>query len=110
MHGSAPRRIATRARALQGRLQGALPVVADAPRAETRGMLIKTSHLLLGYAVLAGAAAIVVPAMPQDQPPVTIESNATASPNRAGTAEHPRGVALRAAARLVFPPDVEAPI
>lgn len=73
-------------------------------------MLIKTSHLLLGYAILAGAAAIVVPAMAQDQAPVTIESSATASPSKAGTAQHPRGVSLRAAARLVFPPDVEAPI
>jgi hypothetical protein len=73
-------------------------------------MPIKTTHLLIAYAVAAGAAAIVVPAMAQDPAQVRIESSATASPNKAGTAAHPRGLSLRAAARLVFPPDVEAPI
>jgi hypothetical protein len=74
-------------------------------------MPIRTSHLLLAYAVVAGAAgAVVVPALAQDSAQVKIESSATATPSKSGTAAHPRGVALRATARLVFPPDVDPPV
>jgi hypothetical protein len=74
-------------------------------------MPIKTTHLLLGYAVVVGAAAVVVPAMAQDAAsPISIQSSATASPNKAGTPAHPRGVALRASARLTYPPDMDPPV
>jgi hypothetical protein len=73
-------------------------------------MSSRLPHQLLAAAVVAGAAAVVVPAMAQDQSGVRIESSATATPNKAGTAAHPRGVTLSASARLIFPEDVEAPI
>lgn len=93
-------------------------MVAGAGRAQTRGMPTKTIHILIAYAAAVAAAAavvvpavvLVVPALAQDPAPMRIESKATATPNKAGTPAHPRGVALRAAARLVFPPDVEAPV
>lgn len=74
-------------------------------------MPMRTSHLLIGYAIVVGtAAAVVVPALAQDSVPVKLESSATATPSKAGTPAHPRGVALRASARLVFPPDVDPPV
>jgi hypothetical protein len=85
-------------------------VVAAGPRPDTRPMPIKTTHLLLGYAVAAGAAAIAVPALAQDQAQIRIQSSATASPNKAGTAAHPRGLSIRAAARLIYPPDIDPPV
>jgi hypothetical protein len=73
-------------------------------------MSIRLPHPLLAVAAIAGAAAVVVPAMAQDQSGVRIESSATATPNKAGTAAHPRGMSISAQARLIFPEDVEAPI
>lgn len=94
----------------QGGPQGALPVVVGSVRPQTRAMSIKTTHLLLGYAVVVGAAVVVVPALAQDQSQIRIESSATASPNKAGTPEHPRGMAIRATARLTYPPNMDPPI
>lgn len=81
-------------------------------------MPTKTMHILIAYAAAVAAAAVVVvpavlfvvPALAQDPSPLRIESRATATPSKAGTPAHPRGVALRAAARLVVPPDVEPPV
>jgi hypothetical protein len=73
-------------------------------------MPIKTTHLLIAYGVAAGAAAVVVPAMAQEPAQISIQSSATASPSKAGTAAHPRGLAIRAAARLVYPPDTDPPV
>lgn len=81
-------------------------------------MPTKTIHILIAYAAAVAAAAVVVvpavvfvvPALAQDPAPLRIESSATATPKKAGTPAHPRGVALRAAARLVVPSDVEPPV
>lgn len=81
-------------------------------------MPTKTFHILLAYAAAVLAAAVVVvpavvlvvPALAQDPSSLSIDSTATATPSKAGTPAHPRGVALRAAARLVAPPDVEPPV
>lgn len=51
-----------------------------------------------------------MPALAQDSAAVTVESSAVATPSKAGTPAHPRGVALRAKARLVFPPDTDPPV
>lgn len=75
-------------------------------------MRIRTHHGLLAAAALA-TGAVVVPAMAQnaqDLPATHIVSKARATPNRAGTPAHPQGMKITASARLVVPPDVEAPI
>lgn len=94
----------------QGGSQGALPVAAEGCRPQTRGMSTKTTHLLLGYAVVVGAAVVVVPALAQDQSPIRIESRATATPSKAGTPAHPQGMRLRATARLTYPPNMDPPV
>ncbi|HET6505424.1 MAG TPA: hypothetical protein VFG42_01430 [Baekduia sp.] len=74
-------------------------------------MPIKTTHLLLGYAVVAGAAAVVVvPAIAQDSAQISIRSSATATPSKAGTPAHPRGLSIRAEAELLFPEDIDPPV
>jgi hypothetical protein len=70
---------------------------------------MRTPHVLLWTAVVAGAIA-VVPAIAQDLPATRIVSSAKATPDKAGTPKHPRGMAITASARLVVAPDVEAPI
>jgi hypothetical protein len=72
-------------------------------------MRIRTHHALFTAAVAAGAVA-VVPALAQDQPATHIVSKAKATPNKAGTPRHPQGISIAATAKLVVPPDVEAPI
>jgi hypothetical protein len=73
-------------------------------------MRIRTPHaLFLASAAIAGAA-IVMPALAQDPPATRIVSSARATPDKAGTLKDPRGVAITASAKLVVPPDLEAPI
>ena len=75
-------------------------------------MRIRTHHGLLAVAATA-VGVVVVPAMAQDAqdlPATRIISSAKATPNRAGTPQHPQGMKITASARLIVPPDVEAPI
>jgi hypothetical protein len=74
-------------------------------------MRIRTHHGLLAAAVAVGV--VVVPAMAQDAqdlPATRIVSSAKATPNTAGTLQHPQGMKITASARLIAPSDVEAPI
>jgi hypothetical protein len=74
-------------------------------------MRIRTPHALFLAAAAAAGTAIVMPALAQDNLPATrIESSAKATPNKAGTPSNPQGVAITAQARLIVPPDLEAPI
>jgi hypothetical protein len=74
-------------------------------------MRIRTPHVLFLAAAAAAGTAIVMPAIAQDNLPATrIESTAKATPNTAGTPKHPQGMTITASARLIVPPDVEAPI
>jgi hypothetical protein len=72
-------------------------------------MRIRTPHVLVTTAVVAGAIA-VVPALAQDLPETRIVSTATATPNKAGTAKHPQGVSISAHAELMTPSDMDPPI
>ncbi len=59
---------------------------------------------------MTAAAAAVVPAMAQDRPQTRIVSSAKATPNKAGTPAHPRGMAVTATASLIVEPDFEPPV
>ncbi len=72
-------------------------------------MRIRTPHVLLTTAVIAGAVA-VVPAIAQDPPDTRIVSTARATPDKAGTAKHPQGVSITAHAELITPRDMDPPI
>jgi hypothetical protein len=75
-------------------------------------MRIRTQHGLLAAAAVA-VGVVVVPAMAQDAqdlPETRIVSNVKATPNTAGTLKKPQGMKVTASARLIVPPDVEAPI
>jgi hypothetical protein len=72
-------------------------------------MRIRTPHVLLTTALVAGAI-VVVPAIAQDLPETRIVSTATATPNKAGTAKHPQGVSISARAQLLTPTDMDPPI
>jgi hypothetical protein len=58
----------------------------------------------------AAGAGVVVPALAQDRPETRIVSHATATPSKAGTARHPRGIAISASARLIVEADFEPPV
>jgi hypothetical protein len=72
-------------------------------------MSLRLPRPLLATALLA-AAVVVVPAMAQDLPATRIVSHATATPNKAGTPKHPRGLSISAAAHLIVPPDLDPPV
>lgn len=73
-------------------------------------MRIRTPQVLFLAAAAAAGTAIVMPALAQDLPATRIESTARATPDKAGTPRDPQGVAITAHARLIVPPDLEAPI
>lgn len=64
----------------------------------------------LATAAVAATAGVVVPALAQDQHETRIVAQATATPSKAGTARHPRGIKVSAKARLIVPADLEAPV
>jgi hypothetical protein len=72
-------------------------------------MRIRTPHGLLAATAVLGAIA-VVPALAQDLPATRIASSARATPSKAGTPKDPQGISISASARLIVPPDLEAPI
>jgi hypothetical protein len=73
-------------------------------------MKTRAPQALAAVAAAGAVAAVVVPAFAQDQPATRIEAHAVASPSRAGTPKHPRGLAISASARLITAPDLEPPI
>ena len=73
-------------------------------------MRIRIPHALFLASAAAAGAAIVMPALGQDLPATRIVSTAKATPDRSGTPSDPRGVAITAQAKLIVPPDLEAPI
>jgi len=72
-------------------------------------MRIRTPHVLLTTAVIAGAI-VAVPAIAQELSETRIVSTARATPNKAGTAKHPQGVSITAHAQLITPTDMDPPI
>jgi hypothetical protein len=80
------------------------------PRRRLGAMKTRAPQALAAVAAAGAVAAAVVPAFAQDQPATRIEAHAVASPSRAGTPAHPRGLAISATARLTTAPDLEPPI
>jgi hypothetical protein len=64
---------------------------------------------MLVAAVAVGAAA-VVPAMAQDLPDTRIVSTVKATPNKAGTPKHPRGMSIAASGKLIVEPGFDPPV
>jgi hypothetical protein len=70
--------------------------------------MFRAPHVLLAAAALGAIA--VVPALAQSLPDTRIISTARATPDKAGTAKHPQGVSITAAAELITPRDMDPPI
>jgi hypothetical protein len=73
-------------------------------------MRIRKSHGLLAAAVAVGAVAVAPALAQEDLPETRIVSNATATPNKAGTPKHPQGISVTASGRLIVEPGFDPPI
>jgi hypothetical protein len=72
-------------------------------------MRIRIPHALLAAALVTGAI-VAVPVLAQELPVTRIVSSARATPDKAGTPQHPQGVSIAAKAELITPRDVDPPI